>query len=136
MTAVQARRPGPFQLEAAIQSAHAQRAFTGITPWRGIAALYHGLVSIAPTVGAQVGSAVALMEAGDVDGAAATLDEIAKDTVRHYQPYWVASAFLAEKRGQIETAKLHLSTAIGLSTQDAIRQHLLSRLASLRNRTS
>jgi predicted RNA polymerase sigma factor len=34
--------PGRFQLEAAIQSAHAQRALTGCTDWEAIALLYAG----------------------------------------------------------------------------------------------
>lgn len=37
------RRPGPFQIEAAIQSAHCQRHYTGQVPWRGIAQLYAAL---------------------------------------------------------------------------------------------
>jgi RNA polymerase sigma-70 factor, ECF subfamily len=136
MTAVQSRRPGPFQLEAAIQSAHGQRAFTGITPWRGIATLYHGLLRIAPTLGTQVGFAVALIESNDLDSATDVLTNIAQDAVRHYQPYWVASAFLAEKRGEIAAAKSRLSTAIGLSTQQAIRHHLLARLRVLESGAS
>jgi len=46
-------RLGRFQLEAAIQSAHAQRATTGRVDWPAVAALYEGLVRIAPTVGAK-----------------------------------------------------------------------------------
>ena len=35
--AAQLRSPGSFQIEAAIQSAHCQRAFTGQVPWGSIA---------------------------------------------------------------------------------------------------
>ncbi|MCL2419495.1 MAG: RNA polymerase sigma factor [Conexibacteraceae bacterium] len=43
---------GRFQLEAAIQSAHCGRAFTGTIDRDAIVKLYRGLVAIAPTTGA------------------------------------------------------------------------------------
>ncbi|MGH6691455.1 MAG: RNA polymerase sigma factor, partial [Gammaproteobacteria bacterium] len=55
-------RVGRFQLEAAIQSAHAQRRLTDRTDWEAVALLYEGLVRVAPTVGARVGQAAALAE--------------------------------------------------------------------------
>ena len=42
--AARANAPGRFQLEAAIQSAHAQRALAGTTDWEAIALLYEGLL--------------------------------------------------------------------------------------------
>ena len=56
--AAQFNRMGRFQLEAAIQSVHAQRAQTGRTNWEAIALLYEGLVNVAPSIGALVGTAV------------------------------------------------------------------------------
>jgi RNA polymerase sigma-70 factor (ECF subfamily) len=38
------RRPGRFQLEAAIQAVHAARSVTGTTDWRALSQLYHGLM--------------------------------------------------------------------------------------------
>ena len=55
---------GRFQLEAAIQSAHAQRLRSGRTNWQAIALLYEGLVQLSPTLGALVGRAAALAEEG------------------------------------------------------------------------
>jgi predicted RNA polymerase sigma factor len=43
---------GRFQLEAAIQSAHCDRARTGTVDRATIVQLYRGLVAIAPTAGA------------------------------------------------------------------------------------
>ncbi|MEX2220135.1 MAG: DUF6596 domain-containing protein, partial [Phycisphaerales bacterium] len=63
LVAARAGVPGRFQLEAAIQSAHAQRGHTGRTDWDAIALLYEGLVRLAPTVGAYVGRAAALASA-------------------------------------------------------------------------
>lgn len=63
--AARLRQSGPFQIEAAIQSAHVQRRATGCTTWRAIAQLYGVLVQHHPSLGAHVGQAVALAEAGD-----------------------------------------------------------------------
>ncbi|MFM2043323.1 MAG: hypothetical protein RLY86_1899, partial [Pseudomonadota bacterium] len=72
--AARAVRPGRFQLEAAIQSAHVQRRLTGADTWAGIALLYEGLVRIAPSMGALVGRAAAVAE---VRGPAAGLAMLA-----------------------------------------------------------
>jgi hypothetical protein len=74
--AARAGAPGRFQLEAAIQSAHAQRAHSGRTDWDSIALLYEGLVRLAPTLGARVGQAAALAEARDPAEALAALDAL------------------------------------------------------------
>jgi predicted RNA polymerase sigma factor len=55
--AARANTLGRFQLEAAIQSVHAQRRGTGTTDWEAIALLYEGLLRIAPTIVAIVGRA-------------------------------------------------------------------------------
>jgi RNA polymerase sigma-70 factor (ECF subfamily) len=47
------RPMGRFQLEAAIQSVHCDRARTGILDRDALVALYRGLVAIAPTAGAR-----------------------------------------------------------------------------------
>lgn len=44
---------GRFQLEAAIQSVHCDRARTGVVDDEALVALYRGLVAVAPTIGAR-----------------------------------------------------------------------------------
>ena len=44
---------GRFQLEAAIQAVHCDRARTGVLDVAALEKLYRGLVALAPTVGAQ-----------------------------------------------------------------------------------
>jgi predicted RNA polymerase sigma factor len=84
--ASRAGRPGRFQLEAAIQSVHAQRAVSGRTDWEAIALLYEGLVRLAPTIGARVAGAAALAEARGAPVGLAALDAIPRDAVLAYQP--------------------------------------------------
>jgi hypothetical protein len=77
-------RSGRFQLEAAIQSVHAERAQTGRTDWAAIAMFYQQLNRIAPTLGMRVGYAAAIAEAEGPEAGLAVLDPIASDAVAHY----------------------------------------------------
>lgn len=124
-------QPGPFQLEAAIQAAHCQRAFTGAVPWDGIVQIYHRLVSLAPTTGALVGRAVALGEAGSVSQALEALGRIDSSVVRSYQPYWVAHGYLLALAGLPAEAAASYRQALGLTTLPALRTYLQERLDGL-----
>lgn len=125
------RRPGRFQLEAAIQAAHAQRAFGEQVPWPQIAQLYANLRQLAPTIGAAVAESVALAEAGELDAAAACLDALDAARVADHLPYWVARARLEELRGQFASATQACTRAIGLSVDGPIRHYLIERRAQL-----
>jgi RNA polymerase sigma-70 factor (ECF subfamily) len=117
-------QPGRFQLEAAIQSVHAERARTGQTNWRAIALLYEGLVRIAPTLGACVGHAAAIAE---VDGAAAglqLLDAVEPASIARYQPYWAVRAHLLQEIGRNADAAHAFSRAIELADDPAVRHFL------------
>lgn len=91
-SAARYRCPGPFQLEAAIQSAHCHRLFTGMTPWQGITELYRQLNCYFPTTGSLVAGAVAYAEAGDIDKGLSELLAI-QPLSKSFQPWWVAKAF-------------------------------------------
>ncbi len=64
-TASALQRIGRYQLEAAIQSIHADRAVSGTISWNEILLFYEGLLRIAPGIGSQVGRAVAMAQAGE-----------------------------------------------------------------------
>ncbi|HYP77856.1 MAG TPA: DUF6596 domain-containing protein [Polyangiaceae bacterium] len=121
-------RMGPFQLEAAIQSAHINARLTGRNDDQAVALLYEGLVQVAPTLGAQVARAVARSK---TDGAAlglAFLDAIESPAVREtYQPYWSARAHLLEQLGRLEEARGAYERAVGLSEDAGIRRFLLEK---------
>lgn len=120
-------RPGPFQIEAAIQSAHCHRLFSGHTPWPAIAQLYQALVSYSQTAGVAVGHAVAVAEAGNISGALVMLDALPTPIVANYQPWWVARAHICQLAGQQFAARSALGEAIGLTTQDSVRAYLLKK---------
>jgi RNA polymerase sigma-70 factor, ECF subfamily len=131
--AAQLRTPGPFQLEAAVQSAHCQRLFTGQIPWPGISSLYQQINMFYPTEGACVAGAVALAEAGDVAAGLKQLDSMNRDTVKSFQPWWVARGHLLSMQGTTAASEADAAyqTAIGLTTQQKIRDYLESVRASL-----
>lgn len=98
-------RLGRYQLEAAIQSIHAHRAVSGVSDWKEIRLLYEGLVRLAPTIGAQVGRAVALAETGDIAAGLSALDEISPNRTADYQPWWAARAHLLRRLGRKAEAR-------------------------------
>jgi predicted RNA polymerase sigma factor len=125
--AARANALGRFQLEAAIQSAHAQRMRTGATNWEAIALLYEGLLRCAPTVGARVAAAAALAEARGAEAGLGALAAIAPDAVGTYQPYWALRAQLLKNLGHTGAARDAYDRAIGLSEEAAVREFLLAR---------
>ncbi len=127
--AVQADRIGRFQLEAAIQSVHAHRARTGHTDWEAIALLYEGLVSFAPTLGAQVGRAAAIAEARGATAGWMLLEAIPSEDVENYQPYWALAAHLLKRMEQFPEAVAAYSRAIGLCEDRAVREFLAQQAA-------
>jgi predicted RNA polymerase sigma factor len=117
-------RPGRFQLEAALQSAHIDGARSGRTDWHAIALLYEGLVRTVPTVGALVGRAAALAEAIDPATGLARLDEIDATAARTYQPFWAVRAHLLQRLGRTTEARDAFNRAIDLTEDAAVRRFL------------
>lgn len=120
-------RPGRFQLEAAIQSVHAERARTGLIEWPAIVQFYQQLNSISPTLGRQTGYAAALAEAHGPEKGLAVLDAIDQDTVSAYQPYWAVRAHLLQLLGNGPEAQNAYDRAIGLAEDPAVREFLIQK---------
>src|SRR6202453_859109 len=93
-------RTGRFQLEAAIQSVHAERARSGRTEGGAIWLFYKHLLQISPTLGTRTGYAAAVGEANGPEAGLAVLDEIDRDEVSVYQPYWAVRAHLLQRLGR------------------------------------
>ena len=118
-------RLGRFQLEAAIQSVHAERARSGRTDWKAIAWFYDRLVEVSPTLGARVGRAAAIAELEGPESALSLLDEIDGGSVKTYQPYWAVRAHLLKQSGRSHEARQAFDRAIGLAEDNALRRFLL-----------
>jgi RNA polymerase sigma-70 factor (ECF subfamily) len=120
-------RVGRFQLEAAIQSAHAERARTGRIDWAAIVLFYEQLLRVSPTLGARTGYAAAVAEANGPETGLAVLDSIDSDAVSDYQPYWAVRAQLMHKLGKTAEASDAYDRAIGLAEDPAVREFLLQK---------
>jgi len=120
-------RSGRFQLEAAIQSVHSERAHTGRTDWAAIALFYEQLVHISPALGTRVGYAAAVAEAEGPEAGLAVLESIDRDAVADYQPYWAVRAHLLQKIGKTGQASEAYDRAIGLAEDPAVREFLLQK---------
>jgi RNA polymerase sigma factor (sigma-70 family) len=128
-SAAACKRMGRYQLEAAIQSIHAQRAVSGKIDWQEIALLYQGLTKIAPGVGALVGRAVALAQALDPAAGLVALDEIPAGRVAGYQPYWAARGHLLHMLNRRDEARQSFIRAASLTDDPSFREYLFRRSA-------
>jgi RNA polymerase sigma-70 factor, ECF subfamily len=119
---------GRYQLEAAVQSAHAVRRHGGAVPWAAIVQLYEALNAITESPVAALNRAVALSH---VEGAAAALAALPQDArLADYQPYWAARADLLARSGDREAALAAYERAIGLERDAAVRRFLQQRAAA------
>jgi RNA polymerase sigma-70 factor (ECF subfamily) len=126
-------RPGRYQVEAAIQSAHVVRGRTGQADWQAIVDLYGILASMVPSPVVAVNRAVALAQAGDAEDALAALDELTGDPrLADYQPYWAARAEILVRVGKTADAVAAYDRAIGLEPDQAVRDFLQRRRAAIK----
>jgi RNA polymerase sigma-70 factor (ECF subfamily) len=121
---------GRYQLEAAIQSIHADRAKTGRIDWKEIALLYEGLMRIAPAIGSLVGRAVAIAQAGEPAAGFAALEQIPVDQTANYQPYWAARGHLLRLLNRNDEAREAFDRAASLTDDPALRDYLFQRSAN------
>jgi RNA polymerase sigma-70 factor (ECF subfamily) len=130
----QAGPTGRYQLEAAIQSAHAARRVTGMSNWSVVVKLYDHLVTLTGSPVVVLNRAVALAEIEGPDAALAAIAPLAEDKrMLGYQPYWAARGHLLAHTGQRAEAAEAFTVAIGLTTDEAVRTYLQDRLAALQD---
>jgi RNA polymerase sigma-70 factor, ECF subfamily len=130
--ASQMNQIGPFQLEAAIQSAHTFRRLSGVNNWRHILSLYDGLLTFSITFGALIGRASALAESDCPQAALLQLDLLDSDRVRSHLPYWALRAELLTRIGRLAEAREDYHRAIGLAIDPAVRHFLQERATHAR----
>ncbi|MFK4812728.1 RNA polymerase sigma factor [Devosia sp. ZW T5_3] len=132
-----ANRAGPtgrYQIEAAIQSAHIARRVTGRANWPTIVTLYDVLLQLTDSPVVILNRAAALAERDGPEAALASLDTIADDKrMADYQPYWAARGHFAARAGRKDQAHEALTLAIGLSTDEAVRQYLTGQRMALQD---
>jgi RNA polymerase sigma-70 factor (ECF subfamily) len=128
----QYNRIGRYQLEAAVQSAHAVRRFAGRSDWAAIAQLYDALYLMTGSPVVAINRAVAVAETAGPAAGLEMLAAIADDSrLAGYQPYWAARADLLARAGMAPAASEAFGKAIALEPDVAVRRFLESRRAQL-----
>lgn len=118
---------GPFQLEAAIQSAHCQGRLGAPVAPAHVLALYDGLMALQPSLGAAVSRASVISEVHGPQAALAALAELPASAVQGYQAYWAALAHLHSLIMDTTAAVAAFDRAIALAESTAVREYLLAR---------
>jgi RNA polymerase sigma-70 factor, ECF subfamily len=130
--ALRLRRPGPYQLQAAIAALHATAATADDTDWPQIAALYGRLSGHTRSPVVQVNRAVAVGMAHGPRAGLCLLDALGDDTrLAGYQPFHAARADLLRRAGDERAAAAAYGRAIELSTNAVERDELERRRSSL-----
>lgn len=121
------RRPGRYQLEAAIQSAHVHAARTGVDVTDVVLQLYARLIALAPSLGALCGQAAAVLEAGQLNKASVMIHGL-KEAAKNYFPYWLVTARLGELQGDEISAQSAYQQAFELAPNEAARKQVRDKL--------
>jgi len=126
-----AGRPGRYQYEAAIQSAHCARVHSGHVDWVALCRLHRALLRVAPSLGAAVAAAVVDAEVDGPEAGLRALDAITDPAIECFQPAWTARAHLAVKAGRATAAAEAYHRAIELSTDSGVARYLRGQLAAV-----
>jgi RNA polymerase sigma-70 factor (ECF subfamily) len=130
--AVSLRRPGEYQLQAAITALQIQAPDAEKTDWAQIAELYGALARLNPSPVVELNRAVAV---GLAEGPAAgltLLESLLGDpALARYQPLYAAHAELLSRAGDASAAAGAYERAIALSANAVERAELERRLGAL-----
>jgi len=121
-------RPGPYQLQAAINAVHSDATTAAETDWGQILALYDQLIDIAPTPVVALNRCVAVAE---VDGPAAALELADRLALDGYHLYHSARADLLRRLGRKDDARAAYDAAIARTANRAEQAFLRRQRDSL-----
>jgi len=121
-------RPGPYQIQAAINAVHTDAPRARDTDWMQIVRLYDQLMAIAPAPVVELNRAVAVAE---LDGPDAGLRLIEGLSLQRYHVFHAVRADLLRRAGRAAEARAAYATAVELAGNEPERAFLSSRLSHL-----
>jgi RNA polymerase sigma-70 factor (ECF subfamily) len=121
-------RPGPYQLQAAINAVHVDARDAGETDWAQILTLYDQLVAIAPSSVVALNRAVVVAE---LHGADAALRIVEGLDLANYHPYHAVRADLLRRAGRDADAAAAYQAAIAKCENLREREFLEQQYRSL-----
>jgi RNA polymerase sigma-70 factor (ECF subfamily) len=119
------KRPGPYQVEAAIAACHAEAPSWAATDWPQILLLYDLLLDLRPSPVVRLNRAVALRQVTGPEAALAEVNALA-DTLDHYHLFHAIRGELLLELGRREQARAADLRALALTNNHA-EQTLLTR---------
>ena len=122
-------RPGPYQVQAAINAVHTDALDASMTDWSQVVALYDQLLALSPSPVAALNRAVAVAE---VDGPEVALALVEPLELTSYHAWHVTRADLLRRLGRYDEARAAYDRAIELAGNEEQRTFLQSRRDSLR----
>jgi RNA polymerase sigma-70 factor, ECF subfamily len=131
------RRPGPFQIQAAIAALHGAAATAEDTDWIQIAGLYSRLLAFLPTPVVALNRAAAFAMARGPEVGLRFIDQVAADpALADYHLLDAARADLLRRAGRPELAAEGYRSALKRVTNPVERRYLERRLAEVAGGTS
>jgi RNA polymerase sigma-70 factor (ECF subfamily) len=119
-------RPGPYQIQAAINAVHSAALTAADTDWAQIVTLYGQLMAVAPSPVVALNRAVAVAE---VDGPAPALAQVDSLALDGYHVWHAVRADLLRRLGRTDEAAVAYREAAQHTENRAERRFLLSRAA-------
>ena len=130
--ALASRRFGPYTLQAAIASVHADATDVAATDWAQVAGLYEVLMRVEPSPVVELNRAVAVAMRDGPDAGLALIDAIlARGDLTDYHLAHAARADLCRRLGKADDARTSYEMALTLVSQEPERRFLERRLAAL-----
>jgi RNA polymerase sigma-70 factor (ECF subfamily) len=123
-------RPGPYQLQAAINAVHSDARFTAHPDWSQILTLYDQLMAVAPSPVVALNRAVAVAEIEGADRALRLVDAI---ELPQYHLFHAVRADLLRRLGRYADAAAEYQIAIEQCENVMERHFLTQQYRSLRN---
>lgn len=129
--------PGPYQLQAAIASVHANAGSSEATDWATILRLYDALVAALPTAVARLNRAVAYSMVHGPGAGLERIGELAEHrSLEGYHLLHAARADMLRRLGRLGEAAEAYHIAAGLTDNDAERRYLERRRSECRERAA
>jgi RNA polymerase sigma-70 factor, ECF subfamily len=124
-------RPGPYQIQAAINAVHSVAPTFDSTDWHAILTLYDQLYALTPTPVVALNRAVALAEVRGPAAGLTAVDELRSSGVDSYYLFHAARADLLRRLGREEEAAAAYATARALTANPVEQAFLDTRRAAL-----
>jgi RNA polymerase sigma-70 factor (ECF subfamily) len=117
-------RPGPYQIQAAINAVHTDALDGSMTDWSQVVQLYDQLLALQPSPIVELNRAVAVAE---LDGPEVALSIVERLDLASYHPWHVARAELLRRLDRYDEARDAYDGALALTANEAERAHLTRR---------